>query len=198
MKVLTLLDGTMKKLLAHSLLSTVLLTGALLSPARADSAAGELTTVAALDVPRYMGKWQELARFPTWFQEKCIAESSAEYSLNQDGTVRVINRCRLANGSINEAEGLARQIGGATSPKLKVRFAPAWLSFIPGVWGDYWVIDIDPDYQWVAVGEPKREYLWILTRNQPFSQSTYAALVSRLAEKGFDTKKLVLSGKLEP
>ena len=159
-------------------------------------AAGELPplgAVAALDVPRYMGTWYEIAKYPNRFQKKCVADTRAEYSLMADGRVQVINRCRQESGETDAASGVARQVGGAESPKLEVRFAPAWLSFIPAVWGDYWVIEIDDGYRLVAVSEPKREYLWILSRTPAVDAQTYAALLGRLAGKGFDLGKLELT-----
>ena len=83
-----------------------------------------LQTIAALDVPRYMGTWYEIARYPNWFQKKCVGDTRADYSLQADGRVQVINRCREASGELSEAVGMARQIGAADSPKLEVRFAP--------------------------------------------------------------------------
>ena len=149
-----------------------------------------LQTIAALDVPRYMGTWYEIAKYPNWFQKKCISDTRAEYSQQPDGRVQVINRCREHNGELSEAVGMARQIGAADSPKLEVRFAPAWLSFLPMVWGDYWVIDLDPDYQLVAVSEPGREYLWVLSRTPVVDAQAYEALLARLAARGFDLGKL--------
>lgn len=153
--------------------------------------AAPLATIAAVDLSRYMGRWYEIARFENWFQKKCVSDTSAEYSLKPDGRVEVINRCRQDNGELSEAVGEARQLGGATSPRLEVRFAPAWLSFIPAVWGDYWIIDLDPGYELVAVSEPKREYLWVLARSPQVSPEAYAALLQRLRDKGFDTGKLI-------
>ena len=164
----------------------------------ADTGSAELVTVSSLDLPRYMGTWHELAHFPNRFQRKCVGETSAEYSVRDDGSVRVVNRCRTKDGNFDEAEGVAHLVGGEGSPKLKVRFAPWWLSMIPAVWGDYWVIDIDPAYQVVAVGEPGREYLWVLTRGQPVTRLAYTALLSRLEGKGYDTSKLVLTAPLAP
>ena len=158
--------------------------------AAADASPAPVEPIAALDVPRYMGTWYEIAKFPNGFQKKCVADTRAEYSIAADGKVQVINRCRLDNGETSEAIGAARQVGYATSPRLEVRFAPAWLSFIPQVWGNYWVIDIDEDYQLVAVSEPKREYLWILSRTPKVDARAYDALLARLAAKGFDTRKL--------
>lgn len=150
-----------------------------------------LETIPSLDVPRYMGTWYEIARYPNSFQKKCVSASTAEYSLMDDGRVRVVNRCRLADGGLNEAVAVARQLGEATSPRLKVRFAPAWLSFLPAVWGDYWVIDLDEDYQLVAISEPNREYLWILSRAPQVDPERYAQLLSRLLQKGFDPGRLI-------
>ena len=156
----------------------------------AQAAAEPLKTIASLDVPRYMGTWHEIARYPNWFQKKCASHSMAEYSLLRDGHVQVINRCRKADGEWMEAIGEARQVGPATSPKLEVRFAPSWLSFLSFVWGNYWVIDLDEAYQLVAVSEPDREYLWILSRSPRVDPVSYEALLSRLRQQGFDLGKL--------
>ena len=149
-----------------------------------------LATIEALDVPRYMGTWYEIAKFPNWFQRKCADNTKARYTLKADGSVEVVNACRLKEGAITEAVGSARQIGSASSPKLEVRFAPAWLSFIPAVWGNYWVLDLDADYQLVAVSEPKREYLWILSRTPSVDKRAYDSLLKRLVRKGLDVEKL--------
>jgi apolipoprotein D and lipocalin family protein len=161
---------------------------ALSMPAQAELA--PLKTVAAVDVPRYMGTWHEVAKYPNWFQKKCASSTQATYSLQADGRVQVLNRCKTDKGEWSEALGAARQIGGPTSAQLKVRFAPAWLSFIPMVWGDYWIIELDPDYQWVVVSEPKREYLWILSRTPQLPAATYQALLVKLDKLGFDLKKI--------
>lgn len=149
-----------------------------------------LQTIPRLDVARYMGDWHEISRYPNRFQKKCIGPSSASYRLLEDGQVEVINRCPLSSGEMNVAVGSARQLGGAHSPKLEVRFAPAWLSFIPAVWGDYWVVDLDEAYQLVAVSEPRREYLWILSRQPQVEPQAYQALLDRLAAQGFDLQRL--------
>jgi len=90
-----------------------------------------LVAVPSLDVERYMGTWYEIAKYPNRFQRQCVADTRAEYSQMPDGRVRVINRCRLESGEFESADGVARLVGGTGSPKLEVRFAPAWLSFIP-------------------------------------------------------------------
>lgn len=104
-------------------------------------------TIASLDVPCYMGTWYEIAKFPNRFQAKCAANTRAQYLAQADGSVQVLNSCVTTDGSTIDALGKAHQVGPATSPKLQVRFAPAWLSWLSAVWGDYWVIDLDADYQ---------------------------------------------------
>lgn len=149
-----------------------------------------LQAIAALDVPRYLGVWHEIAKFPNWFQKKCASDTSAQYRLGADGQLQVLNQCRQASGEMVLAQGVARQIGGASSARLEVRFAPAWLSFLPLVWGDYWVVDLDADYTLAAVSEPRREYLWILSRTPVVDEARYAALLARLRAMGLEVDKL--------
>jgi len=152
-------------------------------------------TIASLDVPRYLGTWYEIAKFPNWFQKKCISNTKAVYTGKPDGNLRVLNSCKTASGEISEAEGLARQIGAKDSPKLEVRFAPEWLSFLPMVWGDYWVIDLDPQYQLAAISDPRREYLWVLSRTPQLDPKVYADLLQRLEQQRFDVQKLELTSQ---
>ena len=163
------------------------------SPLAAGAQAAEpaaLQSIERLDLPRYLGTWYEVARFPNRFQKQCVADSRAEYQITPEGAVRVVNQCRLADGRVEKAVGQARQIGAADSPRLQVRFAPAWLSFIPAVWGDYWVIDLDESYQLAAVSEPRREYLWVLSRTPSVPTSLYEGLLKRLAAQGLDVGRL--------
>ena len=165
----------------------------LAAPAQTATASAPPQTIERLDVARYMGTWYEIAKYPNWFQRKCATDIHAQYRQREDGQLDVINRCRQANGEVIEAVGRARQDGPAESPKLEVRFAPAWLSWVPLVWGHYWVIDLDPAYQLVAVSEPSREYLWVLSRTTTVDAVAYQALLARLKVQGFDLSKLELS-----
>ncbi len=113
--------------------------------AQTPAAPPPLTTVPAVDVARYMGTWYEIAKYPNWFQKKCVSSTQAIYSLQANGQVQVLNRCKTDKCEWSEALGAARQIGGPTSPRLQVRFAPEWLSFIPLLWGNYWIIELDPN-----------------------------------------------------
>ncbi len=149
-----------------------------------------LRPIASVDLARYMGTWYEVAKYPNRFQSACARNVQAYYQLLSDGTVQVRNRCTTASGQPIEAVGSARQVGPADSPRLKVRFAPAWLSFLPSVWGDYWVVDLDPQYQLAVVSEPQREYLWVLSRTPHVDADVYRALLDRLTALGFEQSRL--------
>ena len=150
-----------------------------------------LTSIASLDLPRYMGRWYELARYPNRFQRQCAGAAMATYSLLPAGTVQVVNRCPQADGRVDEAIGEARRIGPEGSATLQVRFAPAWLSFLPLVWGDYWVVELDEAYQLAVISEPKREYLWVLSRQPSLPPAAWTALMARLQAQGFEPARLL-------
>jgi apolipoprotein D and lipocalin family protein len=160
------------------------------APPDTPTALPALKAVPSLDVERYMGTWYEMAKYPNFFQRRCARQTQAQYSLLPGGQVRVLNRCRTEDGEWIEAEGLARQTGGAASARLQVRFAPQWLSFLPLVWGDYWVVALDPQYQWALVSEPRREYLWVLARTPALPEATWLSLHGQLASMGFDVQRL--------
>jgi len=152
----------------------------------------DVRAVPSIDIKRYMGTWYEIARFPNRFQESCAGEVTATYSLYDDGDIRVVNRCRKDNGEITEAEGRARRASDdGPNSKLKVRFAPAVLSFLPFVWGDYWVIDIAQDYSYAVVGEPSRQYLWILARTPVLDELLLGDILARVGAQGYDISRLV-------
>jgi apolipoprotein D and lipocalin family protein len=150
-----------------------------------------LAVVPTLDAEKYAGRWYEIARFPNQFQDHCAGDVTAEYTPRPDGRITVVNRCRKANGEWDEAEGVARRLEGAPPSALEVRFAPAILSFIPAVWGDYQVMALDESYTYSLVGTPDRKYLWILSRTPSLDEGTYKKLTDVAAGQGFDVSKLV-------
>lgn len=145
-----------------------------------------------VDLSRYAGQWYEIARLPNSFQEKCAGDVTAQYALLDAGRLKVVNRCRKPSGGMTEAEGVARLADkkGANS-RLKVRFAPAFLSFLPFVWGDYQIMELAPDYSYALVGEPGRKYLWILSRTPQMDEGAYRKLTETAASQGFDVSRLV-------
>lgn len=148
-------------------------------------------TVAQVDLSRYLGQWYEIARYPNRFQSFCRGDVTATYEREKPDRLKVINRCVNSEGELKAAEGAARVVAGSGGARLRVRFAPAFLSFLPFVWGDYWILELDPDYQWVVVGTPDRKYLWILSRRPRLDATVYDMLVDRVRAQGFDPTRLV-------
>ncbi len=142
-----------------------------------------LPTVAAVDLDRYAGTWYEIARLPNRFQARCVSDTQATYSLAGDN-VSVRNRCRIADGSFEQAEGIAKAMAGSGNAKLRV-------SFFRPFYGDYWILDLDPDYRWVLVGEPGRDYAWILARTPALDAATVDRLLARAESLGFDRRAFV-------
>ena len=150
-----------------------------------------VTAVPSVDLDRYAGQWFEISRYPNFFQKGCAGNVTATYVRRTDGKIDVINRCRKADGTTTEAAGLAKIDDAKTGSKLKVRFAPAFISFLPFVWADYWVIGLADDYSWALVGTPDRKYLWILARTATMSDAAYALAVGVAQANGFDSNRLV-------
>ena len=146
-------------------------------------------TVETVDLRRYAGDWYEVARFPNRFQRRCVSDVRARYVIRTDGRVDVLNQCRTADGTI-DARGVARIVDTRTSAKLKVRFAPAALSFLPLVWGDYWILGLAADYSWAVVGSPDRKYLWILSRTRDLPAHAFTEALAAARANGFDTAHL--------
>lgn len=149
----------------------------------ADSKPAELTTVSHLDLARYLGRWFEIARYPNRFERDCVRDITATYSRLENGDIEVVNACTMADGKQKISKGKAKLVDEKTNAKLKVTF------FWP-FYGDYWVIDLDPQYRWAVVGEPRRKYLWVLSRQPHMDPALYAEITSRLAAKGYDASKL--------
>lgn len=150
-----------------------------------------LQVVPTVDLERYAGTWFEVARLPNEFQDDCAGNVSATYTPRPDGRITVVNRCQKNDGSQSEAEGVARRVDGRPSSVLQVRFAPRWLSFLPMVWGDYQIIELDADYQHAVVGTPDRKYLWVLAREPKLDPKTYERLLDRAKAQGFDVSRLI-------
>lgn len=133
-----------------------------------------------VDLTRYMGRWYEQFRYEASF-ERDMDEVTAEYSLRDDGTVKVVNRGRRAGMSsrFSEATGRAKVADPSTNAKLKV-------SFFGPFYGDYWILDHGDNYDWSIVGEPSGRYLWVLTRAAQPSPETLDSLRERVKVLGYD------------
>jgi apolipoprotein D and lipocalin family protein len=144
-----------------------------------------LRTVARVEVERYLGVWYEIARYPHRFQDGC-ADSTATYTGLPDGRIRVENACRdiREGGAERRATGVAWVApGDPSNAKLLVQF------FWP-FRGEYWIIELDPDYRYAVVGHPSRDYLWILSRTPRMDEEVYRDLLRRIAAHGYDLTRI--------
>jgi apolipoprotein D and lipocalin family protein len=146
-----------------------------------------LSVVPYVDLSRYVGSWNEIARLPHRFQKDCV-NSRASYSLREDGLVSVLNECRQGSpdGPVKSVTGRARVVDPRSNAKLEVSF------FWP-FWGDYWIIDLDPDYRWAVVGHPSRKFLWILARETTIDKTVLDGIMRRLEGQGYDLAPLIFS-----
>ena len=174
-----------------ALLAALAAPGALPAQGTPTATPEAMIALPALDVPGYMGTWYQVAWFPNRFQRQCVSDTRAEYQQLPDGRIRVLNRCRLADGKMDKADGIARPAGSVLEgtqlkpAQLEVSFLPAWLRWVPA-WGSYWVIARANDGRYAVVSEPQREYLWVLAREPRLSADDEATIRSQLAKQGFD------------
>lgn len=169
--------------------AALLLTLAWATSVQADPPA--LVPLPELTVSRYLGTWYQVAWFPNRFQSQCVSDTTARYSLQPDGTLKVENRCRLADGRTDAAIGVARAVSPIDNDRLRparlsVSFLPAWLQWLPVGRGDYWVVQLADDGRYAVVSEPSRRYLWVLSRVPILSADDESAIRSRLLSQGFD------------
>lgn len=147
----------------------------------ADKNLPALNTVPKVELEKYLGLWYEIARIENTFQKECVA-TTALYEKIDDEYIKVTNKCRkkTVDGEEKTAVGKAWVVDTSTNAKLQVSF------FWP-FRGDYWVIDLAPDYKWAVVGEPGREYLWILSREPKMDNALYDEIIERIKNQRYDT-----------
>jgi len=146
-----------------------------------------LETATDVDLARYSGKWYEIARYPHSFEDGC-SNVTADYTVQANGTLLVVNRCTLREkgGKVKEAVGRAKVIDPSTNARLKVSF------FWP-FYGDYWIIRLDPEYRHAIVGTPSRKYLWILSRTPEIEPAILTQLIAETGRLGFDPGRLIMT-----
>jgi len=147
-----------------------------------------LPVVDRVELDRFIGKWYEIAKYPNFFQQQCYGGTTAEYAIRDDGNISVVNTCREGSldGPESRIEGYATIADPTTNAKLSVVFFPPFGA-------PYWIIDLDADYQWAVIGEPSRSTLWILSRTPTMDEATYEGILGRLAAKGYDPARLVVT-----
>lgn len=153
-----------------------------------------LPTQADVNLEKYAGTWYEQARLPNRFQDDCAGDVRADYTLLANGSIEVVNQCRTSDGKTKVAQGEGRLATAFDPPdpaRLEVRFAPKWTSWLPMVWGDYWIMRLEGNYQYSLVGTPNRKYLWVLSRERSADDATVRRLLDHARTLGFDVDQVV-------
>lgn len=146
-----------------------------------------ITPVSNFETARYLGKWYEIARLDHSF-ERGLSNVTAQYSLRDDGGLRVLNRgYETAKSAWKDAEGKAYFVETPDTGYLKV-------SFFGPFYGSYIVFDLDPNYTHSMISGPDKSYLWILSRTPTMDEATKKRLVDKAQALGFDTSKLIYVG----
>jgi apolipoprotein D and lipocalin family protein len=153
----------------------------------------DVTSVSSLDIDRYLGRWYEICRLPLRWEDEKATDITANYSLNEDGTVRVDNRCFDEDGKPVRAVGQAVPVPGSSNSQLKVTFLPEFVRWLPFTKGDYWVLKIDREYSTALVGTPDRKYLWVLARHPEIPETTRMQYLEEARRQGFDLEDLITS-----
>ena len=143
------------------------------------------TTVKELNLNRYLGTWYEIARFPHSF-EKNMVGVTATYSQRDNGKIRVLNEGfkKTLDGKKTRAEGKAKIPNKKEPGKLKVSF---FLNF----YADYYVMELDENYQYAMIGSSSDKYFWILSRTPQMDAKTYEMLLEKARQRGYNLKKLI-------
>lgn len=156
------------------------------------ASARDIPTVDYVDLQKYIGTWHEVASIPQSFQKDCIANTTADYSILQNGLIKVVNSCDTVKGTRKVADGRARIVDSKSNSKLKVTFVK-FIDWIFAFGGRYWILDLAPDYSYALIGEPSLKYAWILSRSPSFSAENFAQAEAKFKSLGYDTCKILTS-----
>ncbi len=141
-------------------------------------------TVPKVDLKKYAGLWYEISKIPNSFQDQCAYGTTAEYKIDEDGEITVINKCYNEDGELDIADGVAKVVDEKTNARLEVSFV-SFLGIRP-FWGDYWIIGLDENYKWAIVGTPNRKYGWILSRTPFLPDETLNTIYDILKSNGYN------------
>ena len=165
--------------LTLALSASVLAVGCAVSPP-----GGRFQPVSPFDVERYMGTWHEIARIDHRFQ-RGLVNASAEYSLNADGTVKVVNRgFNPVKNEWKSVEGVGKFVGDRNVAALKV-------SFFGPFYGGYNVVALDPGYQTALVVGEDPSYFWLLARDRNLPEAQVEKLLQQAAAMGVDLGQVI-------
>jgi len=197
------LRPTTKSIHRNRLIATALVLASLSVPALAQhpciqQTSAELSSthklvipIASIKLEKFLGPWHEIARIPNWSQKQCVKGAVITYERIGNGSIKIITSCLNRRGTSIERIGTAR----AVDPSSQTRFKVSHLSQL-GCWphlGDYWIIGLDPEYRWLAVGDPKRQYGWILSRSAVLESTLLEVAFQSLERNGYSRKNFVLT-----
>ncbi|MDO5506444.1 MAG: lipocalin family protein [Pseudoxanthomonas suwonensis] len=148
-------------------------------------------TVPFVDLQRYLGTWYEIVRKPIRHEDTAARDVTATYTLQDDGSIEVLNRSLDENGEYEDATGRATVVDTATNAKLEVSFLPAGLRWIPFTKGDYWVLRVDDGYNMALVGTPDYKYLWLLARDADPGHDTIVQWLDHASALGYETGDVI-------
>lgn len=151
--------------------------------------AGSLPTASYVEVERYVGKWYAITSLPQFFSKSCVAQT-AEYEIASENSISVLNTCIKKRGKTTTINGTATVVNAATNAELEVVFDNFFTRLFK-VKGDYTIIKLDPNYEYVMIGSKDRKSLWIMSRETTMPKNILQKYVDFAAANGFDVTKLV-------
>jgi len=194
---------TTKSIHRNRLIGTALMLASLSVPAMAQHPCAQQTSaefsstnksvipIVSIKLEKLLGPWHEIARIPNWSQKQCVKGGVITYERIENASINIITSCLNRQGTITERIGTARPV----DPASQTRFKVSHLSQL-GCWphlGDYWIIGLDPEYRWLAVGDPKRQYGWILSRSVVLESTLLEVAFQSLERNGYSRKQFVLT-----
>lgn len=157
------------------------------------AATNDIRPVDYVDLNRYQGKWFEIYRYPNKFEKGC-GSVTADYKIKANGSVNVLNTCVLSSGKVKKSKGTAFVVNTESNATLKVSFVPflqRWGLFA----GDYNILYLEKNYEFVMVGSKDRNYLWFLSRSPDLAPEQYELLRDQAIKQGYDPDKMIKTPK---
>jgi len=171
-----------KKIIFASFLPTLLFfSGFVFTQQNNSLQASDVQAVSSVDLKRYAGKWFEISSYPNKAQKNCVGNTITTLTQKVEGYIAILNHCVTKNGTTQSTKTEAKVADKTTNAKFEMQSAPR----------NYWIIDLDPDYKYAAVADPKREYLWILSREPEINDTVYQNILRRVEKMGFNPGKLI-------
>ncbi len=151
----------------------------------------EVKAVSFVDLEKFSGKWYEISSYPNKLQEKCLGNTTVTYTIKKKNKIKILNECLKKNGKTLRDKGNAKITDLESNSKWKVKFSSGIFSVLPFGSNKFWIVDLDKNYKYAAIGTPKREFLMILSRTPEIEDKTYQGILRRAEKMGFVPNKLI-------